>query len=155
MFKKSIKEIKFEAVLRNVPIFQLVPIEAPPRCRYVSGTIAHELRVFCYEDTLHQSNGEYCFHCALKDHNLEMLWVINNLLSCMLNETCILLTSESTKIKSVWRRKKKKPWVWSNIQRTRAQKRVFIPSEMFCHVFVLFELFQKKTKWKSLMLWTF
>lgn len=46
------------------------------------------LRVFCYEDALHQSNGEYSFHCALKDHNLEMLWVINNFLSCMLNETC-------------------------------------------------------------------
>lgn len=57
------------------------------------------LRVFCYEDALHQSNGEYSFHCALKDHNLEMLRVINNFISCMLNETCFfLLTSESTKI---------------------------------------------------------
>lgn len=83
-----------------------VPIDAP-RFRfqgavvvgYLSGTIAHELRVFCYEGALHQSNGEYSFHCALKDHNLEMLRVINNLLSCMLNETCILLTSEWTKNK--------------------------------------------------------
>ena len=46
------------------------------------------LRVFCCEDALHQSGGQYSFHCALKDHNLEMLGVINNFLSCMLNETC-------------------------------------------------------------------
>lgn len=71
------------------------------RVPYVSGTIAHELRGFCYGGTPHQSNGEYSFHCALKDHNLEMLRVINNFLSCMLNEMCILLTSESTKINCV------------------------------------------------------
>lgn len=28
----------------------------------LSGTIAHELRVFCYEGTPHQSSGEYSFH---------------------------------------------------------------------------------------------
>lgn len=67
----------------------------------LSGTITHELCGFCYGGTQHQSNGEYSFHCALKDHNLEMLRVINNLLSCLLNETCILLTSESTKINCV------------------------------------------------------
>lgn len=68
--------------------------------RASSVTIAqHELRFFCYGGALHQSNGEYPFHCALKDHNLEMLRVKNNLLSCMLNETCLLLTSEATKNK--------------------------------------------------------
>lgn len=66
---------------------------------YLPGTIAHELCGFCYGGTLHQSNGEYSFHCALKDHNLEMLRVINNLSCCLLNETCILLTSELTKNK--------------------------------------------------------
>lgn len=63
--------------------------------------MTRELRGFCYGGTLHQSNGEYSSHCALKDHSLEMLRVINNLLSCLLNETCILLTSEATEINRV------------------------------------------------------
>lgn len=81
--------------------------------RASSVTIAqHELRFFCYGGALHQSNGEYPFHCALKDHNLEMLRVKNNLLSCMLNETCLLLTSEATKNKPrVWRKRNKNRYV--------------------------------------------
>lgn len=72
-------------------------------------TIAqHELRFFCYGGALHQSNGEYPFHCALKDHNLEMLRVKNNLLSCMLNGTCLLLTSEATEINPASDEKKNK-----------------------------------------------
>ena len=58
------------------------------------------------------SNGDYSFHCALKDHNLEMLWAINNLPSCLLNETCILLTSESTEINASDEEKKNPP-SWS------------------------------------------
>lgn len=136
------KEIKFEAVLRNVPVFQLVPIDAPPRCRCLSGTIAHELRVFCHEDTLHQSNGEFCFHCALKDHNLEMLWVINNSLSCMLNETCILLTSESTKINSVWREKKKTQGLIQHPKDTHTKNAIVLPR--VCSIWAL----SKKDKMK-------
>lgn len=109
--KLKIQNRKFVEVLHNNPIFFFVmqPWLFPSirlglgySVPCLSGTITHELCGFCYGDTPHQSNGEYSFHCALKDHNLEMLRVINNLLSCWLNETCILLTSESTKINCVW-----------------------------------------------------
>lgn len=93
----------------------------------LSGTIAHWLRVFCHGGALHQSNGEYFFHCALKDHNLEMLWAINNFLSCMLNETCILLDVRGDQNKS---RLMKKPLSSSHIRRTQV-KRMFTPVELF------------------------
>lgn len=100
----------------TMPLFLFQPWPFPstrPSLRYsapyLSGTIAHEPCGFCYGGALHQSNGEYSFHCALMDHNLEMVRVINNLLSLLLNETCILLTSESTKINCVWW----KPLSWS------------------------------------------
>lgn len=105
--KLNIQNKNFVAVLRNIPNFQpwLFPsmrISLGYRVPCLSGTITDELCGFCDGGTLHQSNGEYSFHCALKDHNLELLRVINNLLSCLLNETCILLTSESTKINWAW-----------------------------------------------------
>lgn len=152
LWKWIILNRKFVAVLRNVPIFQrrffpstrLVLGSRVPSS-YLSGTIAHELRVFCYEGALHQSNGEYSFHCALKDHNLEMLRVINNVLSCMLNETCILLTSESTKINCVWWKKTTSVLISYLRDTNKTSVFLFLPNtcKYSACVCFLFELFQK------------
>lgn len=79
-----------------------------------------------------------------------MLRVINNLLSCMLNETCILLTSESTKNKlRLMKKNIKKPTsvLISDLRDTnKTSVFLFSPKDMqiFCVcMFFLFELFQK------------
>lgn len=98
--KESFKRESFVAVLRNASVFLWLPsMRLVPGCR-VSVSPSHTSCVsFVTEAHYISPMGEYSFHCALKDHNLEMLRVKNNLLSCMLNETCLLLTSESTKNK--------------------------------------------------------
>lgn len=99
--KESFKTESF-AVLRNASVFLWLPsmrLVRVPGCR-ASVSPSHTSCVsFVTEAHYISPMGEYSFHCALKDHNLEMLRVKNNLLSCMLNETCLLLTSESTKNK--------------------------------------------------------
>lgn len=137
--KESFKIESFVAVLRGASVFLWLPsmrLVRVPGCR-ASVSPSHTSCVsFVTEAHYSSPMGEYSFHCALKDHNLEMLRVKNNLLSCMLNETCLLLTSEPTKNKPRLTKKGEKPLSRSDLYLSlpllsvgRKTRQVFFPTK--------------------------